>query len=109
GMINVIEPDALRQRRMQHGRVVSLVDGAEPRSERAHASVAIDFEIENFDGERVSGLCSLDEKWPGQRIVAFGHAERVPGLLERVPETVQRVGVKDIARLQMRHRFGGGK
>ena len=109
GVIDGIEPDALGKRRMQHGGVVGLVDGAKSGSERAHARVAIDLQIENLDGERVAGLRTLDEKWPAQRIVAFDHAERVPGLLERVPKAVQRIGIQDVARLQMRHRFGRGE
>ena len=32
-----------------------------------------------------------------------------PGLLERGFEAVQRVGVKDVARLQTRHRLGRGE
>src|SRR4029077_19841514 len=109
GMIDGIEPDALGKRRMQHGRVVGLVDGAKSGSEATYASVAINLQIENLDGERVAGLRTLDEKWPAQWIVAFDNAERVAGLLERVPKAVQRVGVQDFARLQVRHRFGGGE
>ena len=97
GVIDGIEPDALGKRRMQHGGVVSLVDGAKSGSERTHASVAIDLQIENLDGERVAGLRTLDEKWPSEWIVAFDHAERVSGLLERVPKAVQRIGVQDVA------------
>ncbi len=91
---------------MQHGRVVGLVDGAKSGSECAHASIAIDLQVKNLGGERIAGLRALDEKWPGEWIVAFDHAERVPGLLERVPKAVERVGVEDVARLQMRYRFG---
>src|SRR5713226_6797040 len=94
---------------MQHGRVVGLVDGAKSGSERAHASVSIDLQIKNLDGERVPGLRTLDKKWPAQRIVALGHAEGVPGLLEGVPEAVERIGIEDVARLQTRHRFGGSE
>ena len=106
GVIDVVVPDALGQRRMQHGRVVGLIERAESGSERADAGVAIDFEIENLDGERVPGLRAFDEKWPGQRIVAFHHAERVAGFPEDVAETIERVGVKNVAGLQMRNRFG---
>ncbi len=105
GVIDGIEPDALGKRRMQHGRVVGLVDGAKSGSECAHASIAIDLQVKNLGGERIAGLRALDEKWPGEWIVAFNHAERVPGPLERVPKAVERVGVEDVARLQMRPDF----
>src|SRR5258708_17167205 len=101
-----IERVALGKGRMQQGRVVGLVAGAKSGSECAHASIAIDLQIKNLGGERVAGLRALDEKWPGEWIVAFNHAERVPGPLERVPKAVERVGVEDVARLQMRYRFG---
>src|SRR5208282_1633119 len=109
GVIDVVKPDALGKRRMQHGRVVCLVNGAKSGSERAHARVAIDLQVENLDGQRVAGLRTLYEKWPGQRIVAFGHAERVAGFPERVPEAVERVGIEDVARLQTSHRLGRGE
>src|SRR5258708_26430260 len=79
-VIDRIDPDALGKRRMQHGRVVGLVDGAKSGSECAHASIAIDLQVKNLGGERIAGLRALDEKWPGEWIVAFDHAERVPGL-----------------------------
>src|SRR6202521_2446593 len=79
GVIDGIEPDALGKRRMQHGGVVGLVDGAKSGSERAHARVAIDLQIENLYGERVPGLRTLDEKWPAQPSCAFEHDERDPG------------------------------
>src|SRR5258708_35401160 len=91
-VIDRIEPDALGKRRMQQGRVVGLVDGAKSGSECAHASIAIHFQIKNLGGERVAGLRALDEKWPGERIVAFYHAESVPGPLARGPQAVARVG-----------------
>jgi hypothetical protein len=94
---------------MQHGRVVGLVDGAKSRSERAHAGVAIDLQIENLDGQRVAGLRAFDIKWAGQRIVALDHAERVPGFLQHVAEAVERVGVENVAGLQTRHRFSRGE
>src|SRR5258706_4169524 len=98
-VIDRMDPDALEKRRMQHGRVVVLVDGAKSGSECSHASIAIDLQVKNLGGERSAGLRALDEKWPGEWIVAFDHAERVPGLLERVPKAVERLGVEDDARL----------
>ncbi len=66
-------------------------------------------QIKNLDSERVAGFGALDEKWPGQRIVAFDHAEHVPRLPKHVPEAVESVGIKDVARFETRHRFGGGE
>ncbi len=104
-MIDVIEPDSLRQRRMQHGRVVGLIERAKSRRERAHSSIAVHFEFQNLDSQRVARLRPFDKKRPGQRIVALHHAELVPRLLDRVAKAVKRVGVKNVARLQMRDRF----
>src|ERR1700675_844625 len=94
---------------MQHGRVIGFVDRAKSGSECAHARVAVDLQIKNLDSERVAGFGALDEKWPGQRIVAFDHAEHVPRLPKHVSEAVESVGIKDVARFKTRHRFGGGE
>src|SRR5207302_3715864 len=76
GVIDVIEPDALRQRRMQHGSVIGRIERAKSRSKRAHAGVAIHLQIENLDRQRVPWLRTFDEKWSSQGIVALHHAQR---------------------------------
>jgi hypothetical protein len=108
-MIDVVEPHSLRQRRMQHRRVVRLVQRAKSRSERAHARIAIHLQIENLHRQRVPRLRSIDEKWPRQRIIPLGHAERIPRLLQRIAKAVERIRIKDVARFDMRHRRDRGK
>src|SRR5579864_2575692 len=108
-MIDVIKPDALGQRRMQHGSVVGLVDRAESGSERAHARVAVYLQIEDLYRQRVSGLRALHVKRPGQRIVSRGHAERVARLLQPVAKAVQRIGIQNVTRLQTQNWFSRGK
>ncbi len=107
GVIDVVVPDAFRQRRMQHGRVVGLIEGAEAGSEGADAGIAIDIERENLDGERVARLRAFNEKWAGQGIIALDHAEGVAGLAEDVAETIERVGIEDVAGLQVSDGLSG--
>src|SRR5260370_32111501 len=83
------------------------VQRSEAGRERAHAGIAIDLQVENLHGQRVPGLGALNEEWPRQRIVTLHHAQRVAGLLQHVAETVERIGIKNIAGLQMRYWLGG--
>src|SRR5215469_16480759 len=103
----MVEPHALGQRRMQHRRVVGLVDRAECRSEGSDAGVAIDLQVENFDSEGISRLSTLNVERAGERIVPFGQAESVTGLFDYITETVKRIGVENIAGVQSRNRLGG--
>src|SRR5258708_19912101 len=96
-VIDRIEPDALGKRRMQHGRVVGLVDGAKSGSECAHASIAIDLQIKNLVAERVAGLRALDGKWPAEWIVSFNHADRVPRPLNPLPQPLARLSPAHLA------------
>jgi hypothetical protein len=54
-------------------------------------------EIEDVDDESVAGLGTVDEEGTGERIVDLDVGERIAGLLESVAETVEGVGVEDVA------------
>lgn len=94
---------------MQHGSVIGLVECTECGSECTDTGIAIDLKIENFDGERVAGLRAFHKEWASQGIVAFYHAERVAGLSEDVAEAIERIGIENIAGLEMGDWFGGGE
>ena len=104
GVVNGIKPDLFFDRRVEHGRVIGRVDRAKTRSQRADTLIAIDFDFEDFYRQRIAGLCAIDKKWPGQRIIARSHAERVARLLDGVTETIHGICFQDIAGLQMRDR-----
>ena len=108
-VIDMIEPDFFGQRRVEHRRVVGLVERAKAGSERADAGVAIDLQIENFDSERVAGLGAFQVKRPGERVIAFYHAERVAWLFDGVAEAVEGIGVEYVSGLQVGNRLGGGE
>ena len=65
--------------------------------------------IEDVDDESVAGLGAVDEERAGERIIDLDVGERVAGLLERVAETVKRIGVKDVAGLEMGDGVGGAE
>src|SRR5262249_31345078 len=94
GMIYGIEPDFLLDGRVEHGRVVGGIDGAEAGSERADALVAVNLDIENLHGQRVTGLCAFNKERAAQRIVTGRHAERVAGFSDGVAETIEGVGLE---------------
>ena len=106
-VVDGIEPDLLGQRRMQHRRVVGLIQRSKARRKCSDALIAVHFKIENLYRQSVARLRALNIKRPGKRIVALGHAERVPRLLDGIAETVERIGVENVARFQpgdRRHR-----
>ena len=109
GVIDGVVPNALGQRGMQHGRVVGFIEGAESWSECADAGVAVDLQIENLDGERVARFRAFDKEWASEGIVALHHAECVAGLFEDVAETIERVGIENVAGLQMGNRLRRGE
>src|SRR5262249_11977638 len=80
-VINVVKPDAFRQVGIEHGRVLARIDSSKTGSNCANAEIPAHLQIENLDCKRVSDLRALYVKRPGERIVAFGHAERVSRLL----------------------------
>ena len=85
---------------MQHRRVFRPIQRAEICAEFADALIAIDFQVEHFHHERVTRLRAVDVKRPGERIVAFHQRHRVARLLDRVAETVERICIENICRLQ---------
>ena len=102
-MIDGIEPDLLRQSRVQHGRVVGRIQRAEPRSQCADTLIAIHLKVKNLHRQRIPRLRPVDEEGSSQRIVARSHAERISRLLDGVTEAVERVGVEYVSRLEMSH------
>ena len=103
-VIDVVEPDPLGQRRVEHRRVARRVERAESRRQRADALVRIDDELEDLDDERVAGLGAGNRERAGERVVALHHRHRVAGLLDDVAECVERFRLQDVARLERCHR-----
>ena len=109
-VIDVIEPQPFGQRLgLEHRRVVRGADRSEAGREGTDASVSVDLEIEDLDGERVSGLRALNVERTRQRIVALGHAHGVAGLFDAIAETVERVGVEDVSGFQVEDGLGSSE
>ena len=70
-MINRIEPDLLRQGRMNHRGVVGGVQRAKSRPQRAKSLVAINLQVQKLNNQRVAGFRTVDEERPRQWIVAL--------------------------------------
>src|SRR5258708_15760266 len=87
-VIDGIGPDLLRNRRIEHGRVIRSVDRAESWRQSADTLIAVYLKIEDLYRQRVAGLRSVDVERSGKRVIAWGHAESVAGFLHRVAETV---------------------
>ena len=102
GVIDRIKPNLLFDRLVEHGRVISGVDGAKARSQRADALIAVHVDFQELYRQRIARFSSIDEKRPGERIVARCHAERVAWFFNRVAKAVHRIRLKNIAGLQMR-------
>src|SRR6476646_7939025 len=76
-MINVIKPNALLQRLLEHRRVVRTAERTKPRRVRADPGISIYLEIENLYDQRIARFGPFNVKRPCDRIIAFGHAQRV--------------------------------
>src|SRR5262252_5807704 len=108
--VDGVIPGALGERRFfEHGRVVSGIGGAKSGAEGADALFAVNLKIEDVDNESVAGLGAVDEEGARERIIDLDLGERVAGLLERVAETVKRIGFEDVARLEMGNSVGGAE
>ena len=70
-VIDGIEPDLLRQRRVQHGGVDRFIERAEARGECAHPLVAVYLQVEDLHRQCVARCGAFDVKGTGQGIIAF--------------------------------------
>ena len=104
GMINRIEPDFFRDRRIDHGSVASAVNGSEAWRQRSHTLVAIHLQVENFHRQRIARFSAFNIKRTSERIVSLGHAERVTRFLDGIAKAIRSVGFQDVAGLETRHR-----
>src|SRR5262249_57477235 len=95
GVIDRIEPDFLRQRRVDHRRVIRGVQRTKSGAECAKSLVTVDLQVQKFHDERVAGLRSIDEERAGERVVALDHRECVAGLFDGVAKAIERVGIED--------------
>src|SRR5262249_33535259 len=87
-VVDWIEPNFLRKRRMQHRRVVGRIESTETWRKGADALVAVDLQVENVNGECIAWFGVIDEERTGKRIIALRECERVPRLLYCVTETI---------------------
>src|SRR5713226_1609289 len=100
GVVDRIEPDFFRQRRMEHRRVIGFVEGPEAWRERADALIAVNLQVQNVDNQRVAGFRAFDEKRAGERIVSLDERKSIARILNRVAKTIQRVRFQNIPRTQ---------
>src|ERR1700688_1602899 len=105
GVIDGVEPNLFRELLLlEHWRVVRRIDGSETRRKSTHSLVAVNLQIEDSHRERVAGLGSFDEEWPGKGVVTFRHRGRVAGLLNAVAKAIERICFEDVSGPQTCHR-----
>jgi hypothetical protein len=75
-----------------------------PGAQRAESLCAIHLQIQKFHHQCISGLGAIDEKRPGQRIVALDQRQRIARFLDGVAEAVQRIRFENVAGFQVRDR-----
>src|SRR5260370_40168770 len=77
---------------------------AEAWTERPDALFAIHLQIQDVNDQRVAGLRAVDIERTGQWVVSFDQRKRISRLLQRIAETIERVGLQNIAGLHAGHR-----
>ncbi len=86
GVIDGVKPDSFRQRRMEHRRVIRLVERPEAWSEGSETLVAINLQVENMDNQGVAGLSALNVKRAGEWLSPLTSACVSPGFLMALPK-----------------------
>jgi hypothetical protein len=103
GIVNIVEPDFFRQRRVEHGCVAGGIQRAETGRQRPHAKIAVHSQVQKMDDQRIARFGAINVKRAGERVIALHQRERIAGLADGIAEGVERIRLQDVAGMKMGH------